>query len=92
MIIVMERNATKVNIQKVLDLLTDNGFRVRCNQGELLTVIDAFGDKNTVSPDRLAALEGVKEVKIIREPYRLASRDLQEEDTVLCYKSEQMVQ
>ena len=87
MIIVRERNATKKKKKKVLDLLTDNGFRVRCNQGELLTVIDAFGDKNTVSPDRLAALEGVKEVKIIREPYRLASRDLQEEDTVISFSN-----
>lgn len=85
MIIIMERNATKVNIQKVLDLLTDNGFKVRCNEGEIHTVIDALGDKTTVSPGRVAALEGVKEVKVIREPYRLASRDSQEEDTVITF-------
>ena len=85
MIIIMERNATKVNIEKVLDLLKDNGFKVRCTEGEIHTVIDAIGDKTTVSPGRIAALEGVKEVKIIREPYRLASRDSQSEDTVITF-------
>lgn len=47
------------------------------------TVIDAIGDKTSVTPGRLAALEGVKEVKVIREPFRLASRDRKAEDTVI---------
>ncbi len=83
MIIIMERNATKANIEKIIDLLKENGFQVRCNQGEIHTVIDALGDKTTITPGRIAAYEGVKEVKIIREPFRLASRDSHEEDTVI---------
>lgn len=83
MIIIMERNATRENVQKVLDLLTTNGFEIRCNKGDVHTVIDAIGDKTTVTPGRIAAFEGVKEVKLIRELYRLASRDRQEEDTVI---------
>lgn len=83
MIIIMERNATKANIDKIIDLLKENGFQVRCNQGEIHTVIDALGDKTTITPGRIAAYEGVKEVKIIREPFRLASRDSHEEDTVI---------
>ncbi len=83
MIIIMERTATKANVEKVLDLLKENGFKVRCNEGEVHTVIDALGDKTTVTPGRLAAYEGVKEVKVIREPFRLASRDSHEEDTVI---------
>ena len=83
MIIIMERNATKVQVQRVIDLLKDNGFEVRCNIGNVHTVIDAIGDKTSVTPGRLAALEGVKEVKVIREPFRLASRDRKAEDTVI---------
>ena len=83
MIIIMERNATNANIEKIIDLLKENGFQVRCNQGEIHTVIDALGDKTTITPGRIAAYEGVKEVKIIREPFRLASRDSHEEDTVI---------
>ena len=87
MIIIMERNATEENIRKVLDLLKSNGFKVRCNQGEVHTVIDALGDKNSITPGRIAAFEGVKEVKVIREPYRLASRDSQENDTIIEFKN-----
>lgn len=83
MIIIMERGATKVQIQKVIDLLKDNGFDIRLNQGQVHTVIDAIGDKTTVTPGRVSALDGVKEIKVIREPFRLASRDRKPEDTVI---------
>jgi len=83
MIIIMERNATKVQAQRVIDFLKDNEFQVRHNVGEVHTVIDAIGDKTSISPGRLAAFDGVKEVKIIREPFRLASRDRKVEDTVI---------
>lgn len=83
MIIIMEPQATKENIKKVVDLLSEHEFRVIVNQGEIHTVIDAFGDKTTITPGRINALEGVKEIKIIREPYRLASRDRNPEDTVI---------
>lgn len=85
MIIIMERNATKVQIQRVIDLLKDNDFEVRYNIGDVHTVIDAIGDKTTLTPGRLSALEGVKEIKVIREPFRLASRDRKEEDTVITF-------
>ena len=87
MIIIMERTATKANVDKILDLLKENGFKIRCNEGEVHTVIDALGDKTTITPGRIAAFEGVKEVKVIREPFRLASRDCHEEDTVIEFKN-----
>ena len=85
MIIIMERNATKDQIQRVIDLLKANDFEVRYNIGDVHTVIDAIGDKTTLTPGRLSALEGVKEIKVIREPFRLASRDRKEEDTVITF-------
>lgn len=83
MIIIMERNATKVQVQRVIDFLKDNGFDIRFNQGQVHTVIDAIGDKTTVTPGRVSAFDGVKEVKVIREPFRLASRDRKPDDTVI---------
>ena len=83
MIIIMEPKATEAQCQKVIDLLKENGFDIRYKKGEIYTVIDAIGDKTTLTPDRLSALDGVKEVKIIREPFRLASRDRKPEDTVI---------
>ena len=83
MIIVMEPKASLENIDKVVSILSEHGFKFVVNQGELLTTIDAFGDKTTLTADRLSALDGVKEVKMIREPFRLASRDRKSEDTII---------
>lgn len=87
MIIVMEKNATEENIQKVCDRLIEQGFRIQVNRGEIITVIEAFGDKTGVSQDRILALPGVKEIKVIREPFRLACRDRNPEDTIITFKN-----
>ena len=83
MIIIMEPKSTEAQIQKVIDFLKSNGFEIRLNVGQVYTVIDAIGDKTTVTPDRISAFDGVKEVKIIREPFRLASRDRKTDDTII---------
>lgn len=87
MIIIMERDANKENIQTVTDLLKEHGFQVIVKQGDVHTVIDALGDKTTLSPGRIEALEGVKQIKFIREPFRLASRDRKSEDTVIEFEN-----
>lgn len=83
MIIVMEPRASQEKINRVVEVLTEHGFKYLVNQGEIYTTIDAFGDKTTLTSDRLNALDGVKEVKIIREPFRLASRDRKSHDTII---------
>ena len=42
MIIIMERDASKVNIQTVTDLLKEHGFQVLVKEGDVHTVIDAL--------------------------------------------------
>ncbi len=83
----MERDATAANIQAVTELLKEHGFKVIVHEGDVHTVIDALGDKTTLSPGRIDAMEGVKKIKFIREPFRLASRDRQSEDTVIEFEN-----
>ena len=83
MIIIMEPNSTESQVQRVINFLKENEFEIRFNQGQVHTVIDAIGDKTTVTPGRISAFDGVKEVKVIREPFRLASRDRKADDTVI---------
>ncbi len=83
MIIIMEPNATAENITAVTELLKEHGFQVIVHEGDVHTVIDALGDKTTLSAGRIDAMDGVKKIKFIREPFRLASRDRQSEDTVI---------
>ena len=87
MIIVMERNASKENTDKVIELLTSHDFKVLTHQGEVYTVINALGDKTALSAEQVASLDGVKEVKSIREPFRLASRERKSEDTVIEFEN-----
>lgn len=87
MIIVMERDATKQNVQAVSNLLKEHEFKVLVKEGDIHTVIDALGDKTTLSPNRIEAMEGVKQIKFIREPFRLASRDRKTEDTVIEFEN-----
>lgn len=87
MIIIMETNAKSEQTQRVINFLESNGFKVRYNIGAVHTVIDALGDKTTITPERISAFDGVKEVKLIREPFRLASRDRKSEDTVIEFKN-----
>ncbi|MCQ2957724.1 MAG: 3-deoxy-7-phosphoheptulonate synthase [Candidatus Gastranaerophilales bacterium] len=83
MIIIMEPGATEEQINKVVKKLEDNGFRINMNLGDVLTVIAAIGDKRLVQPQSIASFEGVREVKLIQEPFKLASRESKKEDTVI---------
>ena len=83
MIIVMEPKATKEEIDVVKNNLEKNGFKIVLNHGDVMTVIAAIGDKRLVDPASIASFEGVRSVKLIQEPYKLASREGKEEDTVI---------
>ncbi len=83
MIIIMEPGTSEDNIQRVVKTLERHEFRVVLNRGEVMTVIAAIGDKRLFDPHALGSLEGVREVKIIQEPYKLASREGQQNDTVI---------
>lgn len=87
MIIIMEKTATAENIRSVENILKEHGFRAILHEGAVHTVIDALGDKTTLSPDRLEAMEGVSHVKLIRQPFRMASRDRKPEDTVIEFEN-----
>ena len=83
MIIVMEPKATKEQIDVVKNNLEKKGFKIVLNHGDVMTVIAAIGDKRLVDPASIASFDGVRSVKLIQEPYKLASREGKEEDTVI---------
>ena len=87
MIVVMEPNATDKEVEKVVQYLEKHGFRVNINYGDVLKVIAAIGDKRILSPQIIAGFDGVKTVKAIQEPYKLASRTAHQEDTVIKFSN-----
>ena len=91
MIIIMEPGTSEDNIQRVVKTLEKHEFRVVLNRGDLMTVIAAIGDKRIFDPHALGSLEGVREVKVITEPYKLASREAKNKDTVVKFDNGVMV-
>ena len=83
MIIIMEPEATKEQIDKVVQHLEENDFKININYGEVFTVIAAIGDKRLVQPHSINSFDGVREVKLIQEPFKLASRESKKENTVI---------
>jgi 3-deoxy-7-phosphoheptulonate synthase len=83
MIIVVRPDATEGQIQHILDRVQELGFTPHYSRGEQRTIIGAIGDESKVSAESLAAIAGVEQVLPILKPFKLASRDLKQEDTVV---------
>jgi len=83
MIIIMEPDAKEEQIQRVADKMESHGFRLVFNRGDVMTVIAAIGDKRLIEPQSIASYEGVREVKLIQEPFKMASRESQKIDSVI---------
>ena len=87
MIIIMEPKATAEQIQNVAQHVEDLGFRVNVSQGDVMTVVSAIGDKRLVDMHTLEALSGVREIVPIQEPFKMASRQVQPQDTVIKFSN-----
>ncbi|OGI17321.1 MAG: 3-deoxy-7-phosphoheptulonate synthase [Candidatus Melainabacteria bacterium RIFOXYA12_FULL_32_12] len=83
MIIIMEPTATQEEIQKVVEKMEDLGFKIILNQGQIMTVVAAIGDKRLIEPQAIASMSGVREVKLIQEPFKMACRESQKDDSII---------
>jgi 3-deoxy-7-phosphoheptulonate synthase len=84
MVIVMSGNATEDQIEKVIASLTQKGYDAHRSTGTTRTVIGVVGvSKAPLDPREFEIMPGVHEVVKITEPYKLAGRTFQPEDTVI---------
>jgi 3-deoxy-7-phosphoheptulonate synthase len=82
MIIVMQTGAKEEQIQNIVDRLKDVGLGVHLSVGEFKTIIGAIGDEKVVREMGLEALSYVEKVLPITQPYKLVSREFQDEKSV----------
>jgi 3-deoxy-7-phosphoheptulonate synthase len=83
MLVVMKTQATPEEIQAVCDHIEQLGFRAHPLPGAQRTAIGITGNKDAVDRGNIEALSGVAEVIRVSKAYKLASRDVKEEDTVI---------
>jgi len=83
MLVVMKAQATPEQIQAVCTYIEQLGFRAHPLPGVQRTAIGITGNKGEVERGNLEELSGVAEVIRVSKAYKLASRDVKEEDTII---------
>ncbi len=83
MLVVMKAQATPEEIRAVCEHIEHLGFRAHPLPGAQRTAIGITGNQGEVDRGNLEELPGVAEVIRVSKPYKLASRDVKQEDTVI---------
>lgn len=83
MIIIMNQNATKEQINDVEKKLFELGFNTHPIVGDIKTIIGAIGDKRLLNTHSIATMPGVEALVPIMKPYKLAGRELKQTPTIV---------
>ena len=83
MLIVMKATATPEQVDAVCKRIESLGLRPHPLPGAERTAIGITGNRGMVEQGGLAEMPGVQEVIRVTKPYKLVSRDLKEEGTVI---------
>jgi 3-deoxy-7-phosphoheptulonate synthase len=79
----MKAQATEEEIREVCATIEQLGFRAHPLPGAQRTAIGITGNQGEVERGNLEALSGVAEVIRVSKAYKLASREVKEEDTII---------
>jgi 3-deoxy-7-phosphoheptulonate synthase len=84
MIVVMKRSATEQDINAMIRHVEALGLKPNVIRGAERTVIAAVGEERVAGIGSLESGPGVDEVLPILAPYKLASRELKDDPTIVC--------
>jgi 3-deoxy-7-phosphoheptulonate synthase len=85
-VVIIEPKATEEQIQNVIKHLEDYGFQIHKSVGIQNTIIGAIGVKPDFDTRKIKILDGVADVYRVTVPFKLASRNFHELDTVIDIK------
>ena len=83
MLVIMQQDSTVEQCAKVEDVIRDMGYEPLPVPGESRTAICVTGNKGPVDPSHLQRLAGVRECVSVTRPYKLVSREVKPESTVV---------
>ena len=83
MLVVMKTQATQEEIREVCETIEQLGLRAHPLPGAQRTAIGITGNQGEVERGNLEALSGVAEVIRVSKAYKLASREVKNEDTLI---------
>jgi 3-deoxy-7-phosphoheptulonate synthase len=83
MVIVMKAGAADADVRRVTDRLAEPGLCPHLFAGDRGTIIGVTGDERSIDWETLARMDGVESVSPVSAPFKLASRDLKPDDTII---------
>jgi len=86
MIIVMNGKTDDADVEKIVKKLNEMGHEVHVIRGERRIVLGIIGDVENLASVPFYAFKGVEEIIRIMKPYKLASREFKDFDTIIKVK------
>jgi len=83
MIVIMKREASAQEIAQVITRIEGKGLKTHLSQGEERTIIGVVGDERPLDPNQFEVMDGVERVLPVLRPYKLASREMRPQDSVV---------
>ena len=85
MLVVMQAHASEEQVRAVCEKIESLGYRAHSIPGAQRTAIGITGNQGEVEAGTLEELPGVQEVIRVSKPYKLVSRDVKAENTVITF-------
>src|SRR2546425_9477183 len=85
MLVVMQAHASAEDIRRVCEKIESLGYRPHSIPGAERTAIGITGNRTEVEPGTLDEMPGVQELIRVSKPYKLVSRDVKPENTVITF-------
>jgi 3-deoxy-7-phosphoheptulonate synthase len=82
-VIILKHNVTDEQVENIKSHLINYGFQIHESKGVQETILGAIGVKPNFDTRKIRILDGVAEVYRVTAPYKLASRDFRNEDTII---------
>jgi 3-deoxy-7-phosphoheptulonate synthase len=86
MLVVMKAHATEDQVRDVCQKIEKMGYRAHAMPGAQRTAIGITGNKGEAEPGMLEEMPGVQEVIQVSKPYKLVSREIKEDNTVIRFE------
>jgi 3-deoxy-7-phosphoheptulonate synthase len=83
MLIVMKPQATEDDIHRVCEKIQAMGYRAHAMPGAQRTAVGITGNKGALEPAEFETLPGVAEAIRVSKPYKLVSREVKPEDSLV---------
>ena len=86
MLIVLKKDATSADIDRICEKIKSQGWTPHIIPGAMRTAIGITGNPTAVDPQLFEGMPGILETIRVTKPFKLVSREVKPEDTIIHYK------